>query len=152
MPETMEFMISDYDFYTFGWEITPTDLVLLHSTFEQSAKQFMRTCVSIDTSISGNQSRSIRRFQEAYNFPDEVWDYESIKKDLDRNSPMNKIDFQGDIYTKIQSIVIKILSGTGTLTPLNHFSHENHRKTKKQPRGHSQNMADTIRTDLFSSL
>ncbi|MCX6227390.1 MAG: hypothetical protein NTV01_22075 [Bacteroidia bacterium] len=47
-------------------------------------------------SISGSQATSIRRFQDRYGYPDEVWNFQSIKKDLDRNTIRQEIGFEKD--------------------------------------------------------
>lgn len=151
LTDSVEFMISDTDFYHFGWEISITDMSTLNSTFEQAAKLFMRTCISIDTSISGSQAQSIRRFQDFYEYPDSIWPFDSIKKDLDRNSPANKIDFETEIYVKIQKIIVGILAKSGTITKINHLSDENISKRTKQPRRDRKVMGNPIIIDLFTS-
>jgi hypothetical protein len=152
LPDTVEFMISDHDFYTYGWEISATDLTTLHVLFEHQAKLFMRTTIAIDTSISGCQAKSIRRFQDFYQYPDHVWPYETIKKDLDRNIPSFKMDFQHEVYVAIQRIITDVLSKSGTFSKFNTKYHELNPKPVKQPRGNCQNLADPLPPDLFSSL
>ena len=101
----VEFVLSDHDFYNYGWEMHPLHVRALNTTFEQSAKLFMRTCITIDTLMSGSLAASIRRFQDRYNYPEDVWSFQSIKKDIDRNTNRIEIDFDTDIYEKIQKIL-----------------------------------------------
>jgi hypothetical protein len=75
------FVVSNYDFYHYGWEMHAIHVSALNTAFEQAAKMFMRTFVTIHTVITGSQAASIRKFQTRYEYPDEVWDYQSIKKD-----------------------------------------------------------------------
>ncbi|HBB92971.1 MAG TPA: hypothetical protein DC042_14970 [Bacteroidales bacterium] len=150
LTDSVEFMISDTDFYHYGWEISVTDMSTLNSTFEQAAKIFMRSCISIDASISGNLAQSIRRFQDLYEYPDSVWPFDSIKKDLDRNIPSDKIDFETEIYSKIQKIVMGILAKSGTITKINPITNEFNSKRTKQPRGDRQNLGDPGSPDLFT--
>ena len=138
----VEFLISEYDFYNYGFLMIPLHMQALNTSFEQSAKLFMRTCVMIDSVMTGNLAFSIRRFQDRYEYPDEVWNYDTIKKDIDRNSTRILIDFDIEIYDKIQKILLHNLSVLGTLTKNNQFSHANSIKRPKQHRGNSQNMAD----------
>jgi len=116
---TVEIMISDCDFYRFGWELSLTDMAYLHNAFEKAVKLFMRTCIAIDISMSGSQAQSIRRFQTQYEYPEEIWPFQSIKKDLDRNLPMDSIKFEKDVYVKFQEIVLAILYKSGTITKNN---------------------------------
>jgi hypothetical protein len=71
-------------------------ITALNTFFEQAAKLFMRTSITIDTAISGSQATSIRRFQDRYGYPDEIWNFQSIKKDLDRNTIRQEIGIDTD--------------------------------------------------------
>ncbi|MCX6225213.1 MAG: hypothetical protein NTV01_10790 [Bacteroidia bacterium] len=148
---TVEIMISDCDFYRFGWELSLTDMAYLHTAFEKAVKLFMRTCVAIDISMSGSQAQSIRRFQTQYEYPDEIWPFQSIKKDLDRNLPMDIIKFEKDVYVKFQKIVLAILYKSGTITKNNTLTHEKPYKRQKQHRRSREIVAPPIQVDLFSS-
>ena len=146
------FVISSYDFYHYGWEIHSLHVCALNTAFEQAAKMFMRTFVTIHTVITGSQSTSIRKFQSRYDYPDDIWDYQSIKKDLYRNSIDVEIDFEKEIFEKIQKIIMYNLYSLGTLSKKNHFNHEFNCKRPKQHGGDSQSMVDSFIPDLFSSL
>jgi hypothetical protein len=147
----VEFVLSDHDFYSYGWEMHPLHVRALNTTFEQSAKLFMRTCITIDTLMSGSLAASIRRFQDRYNYPEEVWSFQSIKKDIDRNTTRIEIDFDTDIYEKIQKILLHNLYKLGTLSKNNHFSHEYNHPRHIQHRRISQNMADPLTSDRLDS-
>jgi len=146
------FVLSNFDFYHYGWEMHPLHVCAMNTAFEQAAKMFMRTFITIHTSISGSQSSSIRKFQDRYEYPDNIWDYQTIKKDLYRNSVNPEIDFDTEIFEKIQKIIMYNLYSLGTLSKKNQFNHEFNRKKPKQPGGDSANLADSFPPDLFSSL
>ena len=150
--EVMEFMISDYDFYHFGWEMTLTDFSILHSTMEHAAKAFMRTCISVDYSISGCLAQSIRRFQNLYEYPDHIWSFDAIKKDLDRNIIPSKIDFEDELYLKIQTLLMNILSKSGTISPSNLKRYEPLSERSKQHRRNCQNLVIPGIGDPFTSI
>ncbi|MFA6483723.1 MAG: hypothetical protein WCW62_14170 [Bacteroidales bacterium] len=148
----VEFVISDHDFYRYGWEMDPIHITALNTIFEQAAKLFMRTSITIDTAISGSQATSIRRFQDRYGYPDEIWNFQSIKKDLDRNTIRQEIGFDTEIYDKVQKILMHNLYKLGTLSKNNQLSNEYSRKRTKQPRGDSQDLADRCCEDSLLSL
>lgn len=143
----VEFVISEHDFYRYGWEMLPIHITALNTIFEQAAKLFMRTSITIDTAISGSLATSIRRFQDRYGYPDDIWNYQSIKKDLDRNTIRSELEFDTEIYDKIQKILMHNLYKLGTLSKNNPISNEYSRKRTKQPRGDSQNLAGSIPED-----
>ena len=147
----VEFVISEHDFYRYGWEMDPIHITALNTIFEQAAKLFMRTSITIDTAISGSQATSIRRFQDRYGYPDEIWNFQSIKKDLDRNTIRQEIGFDTEIYDKIQKILMHNLYKLGTLSKNNQLSNEYTAKRPKQHRRDSPNLVDTFTADLFSS-
>lgn len=148
----VEFVISVHDFYRYGWEMEPIHVTALNTIFEQAAKLFMRTSITIDTAISGSQATSIRRFQDRYGYPDEIWNFQSIKKDLDRNTVRQEIGFDTEIYDKIQKILMHNLYKLGTLSKNNPLSNEYSRKRTKQPRGDSQDLADRGSEDSLQSV
>lgn len=143
----VDFLISDGDFYRNGWEISLTHISILNTSFEQAAKLFMRNCICFDISLTGSKAKSIRKFQDRYDYPDEVWPYQSIKKDLDRNVTHFKMDIETDVSDKIQEIVLGNLYKLGTLTKINPYLNENSTKRAKQPGRHSNDLRCAILHD-----
>ena len=114
--ETVEIIISEDTFYRYGWEISKTDTVALGKEFERRVKVFMRNIVGVNYALGLPINTSILRFQEKFSFPEDVWSYESIKKDFYRNGSYMKIDFENEIFNKINHIIMENLSGIGTLS------------------------------------
>lgn len=134
LTDSVEFIISSDDFYRHGWEISYTDISVLNGSFEKATKLFMRNCISFDVSLTGSVAKSIRKFQTRYDYPEEVWNFQAIKKDLDRNVIQFKIDIDTEVSDQIQKIVLDNLYKLGTITKNNPFYHENASKRTKQPR------------------
>lgn len=147
--DIVEFIVSEADFYDVGWCIKPLQVAALNACFEQNIKGFMRTSIMVDVSVTGNLAESIHRFQNNYNFPEEIWSYEAIKKDLYRHTQKNKISFEKEIYTKIQEIVTVQLSDLGTISKSNQLPNANSRKRKKQPRGHRKIVVNPVQLTLY---
>ncbi len=147
----VEFVISETDFYTYGWMLKPIQIAAINACFEQNVKGFMRTSIMVDFAISGSMSDSIRRFQNNYGYSEEIWSYESIKKDLYRHSDYQKISFHSEIYTKIQKIVTVQLSDLGTISKSNKIKNGNVSKSTQQSRGHRKNLGDPIQPSLWPS-
>jgi len=56
------------------------------------------------------------KFQNRFIFEEEVWHYEAIKKDIYRNGKVELIDFNNEIFKKIEKIVLRNLYDLGTLS------------------------------------
>ena len=107
-------MISDHDFYHYGWELSATDIVSFGKRFEERAKLSMRTYVGTFHCVGLPFKMSIHRFQDRFGFTEDTWSYESIKKDFYRNGVVDEIDFEADILLKIENIILRGLSVLGT--------------------------------------
>jgi hypothetical protein len=59
---------------------------------------------------------SIARFQERFSFDENSWQYETIKKDFYRNGMKEPLDFNGEIFNKIEKIVLHNLYDLGTIS------------------------------------
>ncbi len=130
-PEILEIPINEYDFYRYGWELTKTDIIIFGKYYETRAKFFMRTFVSIYHSLGFPFQMSIKRFQETFNFSEDDWTLEAIKKDFYRHGQKQKIDFNQEIYNKIETLILYNLSDLGTVCKPVIKQHENNIKTKR---------------------
>lgn len=118
-------LISEYDFYHYGWQLTKTDLVTFCGAIEKKAKQFMRFEVNRHFAVRGNLKTSIYHFQDLYEFPESVWTYDSIKKDFYRNATRYHIDFSKEIFKNLDLNSLKNLAEMGTLSQkaIKHYEH-----------------------------
>lgn len=111
-----EIVISEHDFYRYGWELTKTDTVAFGRYFEDRAKTLMRNIVGVKVSAGLQLKSAIVNFQERYGFDEDTWSYETIKKDFNRNGFLERIDFETEIFQKIERIVLRNLYGLGTIS------------------------------------
>lgn len=113
---TIEIVISQHDFYRYGWELTRTDVVAFGKHFEEKTKFMMRSFVGVYVAAGMPIFKSINLFQERFLFDDTHWDYQSIKKDFYRNGTNAKIDFGNEIFSKIDEILLRNLYTLGTIS------------------------------------
>lgn len=121
-------IISADDFYRYGWELTKTDTILFGRELENRAKFLMRSMVSLYM-VFMSQKEAILLFKERFGYTDEVWSFESIRKDYSRNGPDEKVDFMAEITEKTEKIFLGNLSELGTVSQKFIKDHERHKQT-----------------------
>lgn len=114
--EIVEVVISEHDFYRYGWELTKTNIVAFGKYYEDKAKMMMRTVVGVNHGLGIPINKSIERFQERFKFDEDVWRYEAIKKDFYRNGQVEIVDFENEIFLKIEKIIMRNLYDLGTVS------------------------------------
>ena len=114
--ETVDILISEHDFYKYGWQLTKTNIVAFGSYYEDCSKLMMRSIVGTMVSIGLPVNKSILRFQQQFQFTEDIWSYESIKKDFYRKGHNNILDFNNEIFNKISTIIMRNLSDFGTIS------------------------------------
>ena len=72
--------------------MTKTNQVKFNNKIESLIKFYSRTYIAFDKSLGIPISQSIRNFQNDFDFPEDIWSYEAIKKDFDRNGQYIKFD------------------------------------------------------------
>lgn len=109
----VEVIVSESDFYRYGWELTKTDVVAFNSEIEGKVKSLMRSSVELFENMM-SQKEAIIRFQETFGFTEDVWAYESIKKDYYRSVVPNRVSIKNEmmdhIAKKISHKYMEILS------------------------------------------
>jgi len=80
----IEVIISEDDFYRYGWELTNTDVIAFGKTIEYETKKFMRSVVAA-YELCMTRKAAINKFQEDYGFSEDIWPYETILKDFYRS-------------------------------------------------------------------
>lgn len=113
--EVIEIQISDDDFYRHGWELTLTDTISFGKSVERHAKLMMYTFVGGYSMVMELQS-AILRFQEESGFYEDIWKFESISKDFQRNQP-DRVNISKEIIQQIKNISLGKLSKLGTISP-----------------------------------
>jgi len=110
----IEIYISEDDFYRYGWELTKTNTVAFGKYFEGNAKFFMRTTVGIYLGMGLPLNVSINKFQDRFGFDEDTWCYQTIKKDFYRQGNRHTIDFNKEIFNKLEKLFLENLYNLGT--------------------------------------
>jgi len=113
-------VISQDMFYRHGWEMTRSGMMQFNAEIEHDLKFIMRTYITNRASLGYPVAKCIRNFQERFNLQEEVWSFDAIKKDLDRNTESKKSDdvenFLRQMDKKLHQVFLENLSGTGTIS------------------------------------
>jgi hypothetical protein len=92
-PNTVKVYIPDDWIDVYGLFINRNNILKFNAQVEQKLKnklyQYMRFRCSIGYSVASG----IREFQDEFCMSEEVWPFESIKKELDRNANLNEYRF-----------------------------------------------------------
>lgn len=111
-------VISPKIFYRYGWEITKEGIREINSFSEKKIKFIMRQYIFINSKLGQPVASCIRDFQQIFLFPEDVWSYESIKKDYDRHIRSNDMPKMKDLKKEINKILLSNLSELGTISKL----------------------------------
>ncbi len=84
--ETVIFYISDYDFRQYGGYLSHQAIMDLNRLFDSRVKALMRSWCSTQYAFGKSKFESIRAFQDKFGFSEDVWSFETIKKDCQRNN------------------------------------------------------------------
>jgi hypothetical protein len=113
--QKIEIIISEDDFYRFGWEMSDTDIRGFNRDIEGRAKFFMRYVISTYEAIM-NQKQAIRLFQDRFGYTEDIWSFDSIKKDYFRNHNSEKIRIVDYITAELERKTLEQLSELGTIS------------------------------------
>lgn len=111
---SIKIVISQDDFYRHGWELTPTDTIAFGKIMEHQAKFFMRNMISFYLSYMIKRD-AIFKFQQTFGFTEDIWSFDSIKKDFYRKVSFDNLEYSKDLTTKIEKIILVQLSNLGTI-------------------------------------
>jgi len=126
--EKSQIIITEDDFYRYGWEMSKTDMVYFGRELENRVKFLMRSMVSMYLTFM-TQKNAILQFQESFGYNEEIWSYDSIKKDFFRNGPNHRINLMEEITIKSEHIILGNLSDLGTIS---HKLVKNHDRNKQK--------------------
>jgi hypothetical protein len=76
----------------------------------------MYVIVSTRMAFGMSLTDSISYFQDAYDFPEDIWPKESIMKDCQRNLTVTKNEILNNISTLIDKLSLAKLSVNGTIS------------------------------------
>ena len=114
---TIKITLSQDDFYRYGWELSPSDIISFGKVLEHQAKFLLCNMISFYMTYM-NGKDAILSFQKNFGFNEDIWPYESVKKIYDRFAVTNqKISFTKDLTFKLEKLILSNLSDLGTLQP-----------------------------------
>lgn len=80
----VEILLAEGIYLRHGWELTPTAVVEFNNWLEDVLKNRFMVHVDALTRFGIKKAVAIRDFQDAQNFPEDVWHFETLKKYHDR--------------------------------------------------------------------
>lgn len=123
--ETVPIEIKKDDFYRYGWALSETDVVSFCSIVETRAKAMMCTYLDVHKSIGIPLATAIRKFQQQYNFPEDIWSADTIRREYNRHGSKDDISISDDLFNKINNIVMVKLFRIGTISQQGLKAYEN---------------------------
>lgn len=125
---SIQIRITERTFYHHGWTISKQSIFKFGAEFENRVKFLMRHVVAMHYGYGLPINISIAKFQDDFGFPEDIWSYDSIKKDFYRHGHKYQINYQ-NIFFNFQNNILRTLSDLGTVSPNLIKSHENINKT-----------------------
>lgn len=99
--------ISEYEFYHYGWEIPPREALALNNRIENEIKLMVRMFISNYLVYGFTITKAIRNFQRLFDLPEDVFPYETIKKDFYRNGYKFDENIMDELLMKIHKTLAK---------------------------------------------
>lgn len=106
----IDMIISEDLFSRYGWMLSVTDVININRIIESMVKGFMNAMVGLSVANGFPTKDSILDFQDRYNYPEEVWAYESIVKEFQRHGKKIVRTYQSEISKINQKIFMEHLS------------------------------------------
>jgi hypothetical protein len=103
-------------FYRYGWEFNKENILDFNRNAEMKVKFFMRQYISVNKSLGSQVACCIREFQNEFGFGEQVWSYDSIKKDFDRHGSVPELKIIRELKVQLNRILMDNLSELGTIS------------------------------------
>lgn len=114
LPDTVELRVSKDTFFRYGFTFTKTETLRFNSFLEKRIKFYARTYIAYHCGLGTSVANCIRDFQNTFGFSEDVWPYDSIKKDFDRNGSQVRRKMLGDVKAELTKVFMEMLSESGT--------------------------------------
>jgi hypothetical protein len=114
--DSIDIMISEDIFHRFGWQLSKTDTIRFNQRCEAFIKFNSRQFIMANNALGIPVSECIREFQQLYNFSEDSFSYETIKKDFDRHGTKASIKLIRDFRKELNTILLGNLSNLGTIS------------------------------------
>lgn len=112
-------IISDDTFGRFGFDMETKNMRYFNTEIEKDIKFIMRNYIAT-FAVFYNIATCIRKFQERFNFPEDVWGYDAIKKDIDRKTEVKRskevLAFVNMMDNNLHQLFMDNLSAVGTIS------------------------------------
>jgi hypothetical protein len=89
--DQVQVLLAEGIYLRHGWELTPTAITEFNCWMEEVLKERFTVHVDALTSYGIKKAVAIRDFQDRYDFPEDVWKYETLKKYHDRKEKAREI-------------------------------------------------------------
>ncbi|MFZ4412684.1 MAG: hypothetical protein ACOYOV_06340 [Bacteroidales bacterium] len=96
--------ISEYEFYHFGFEFTKTNMVKFSKFVEYEIKQISRIYGALFKSFGMTYAKGIKVFQKTYRLSEEDFNFECVRKDIQRNGVTIDAVFEDKIVEILATI------------------------------------------------
>lgn len=113
-PEQVDVLISRDIFFRYGYVLTKTETLRFNAFVEKRVKFFARNYIAYHHSLGTSVADCIRDFQKIFGFPEDVWPYDSIKKDFDRHGRTVGKKAVMNFKAEMSRIFLEMLSESGT--------------------------------------
>lgn len=113
---SVEITISEHDFYHYGWTLTRAGHVKFGKAVEKILKLQVRSAINAHMIIHGRINKAILFVQNHFDLPEDVFSYESMKKDFFRNGSANRFDFAEHLTQEMQNHLLRLLYENGTIS------------------------------------
>lgn len=80
----VEILLAEGIYLRHGWELTPTAITEFNNWLEATLKEKFMVHVDAQLHYGIKKAVAIRNWQDCYDFPEDVWKYETLKKYHDR--------------------------------------------------------------------
>jgi len=103
--EVVNITIKRNDFYRLGWDLTRTEIVEFNQAIEMKAKTFMHAFIAPRIAVGFNWTETIESFQDEFGFTEDIWSFEAIRKECQRNLNIDRGELFKRILNNINNIV-----------------------------------------------
>lgn len=98
--QSVTIVIKRNDFYRHGWDLTRTEIVEFNQVVEIRAKELMKSYIAPRIAVGYNWVDAITEFQQEYGFIEDIWSFEAIRKECQRNLKIERGELFRDLLTK----------------------------------------------------
>lgn len=114
--DSVDIYISNDHFYRYGWQLSKTDTIRFNQKCEAFIKFNSRQFILANHSMGMPVSVCIREFQSIYQFDEDSFSFQTIKKDFERHGSKITIHMIRDFRAELNNILMDNLSNLGTIS------------------------------------